>query len=596
MLSARQSSCRREFAKPLEGCPLFSLISSNRALAWLAVAIVFVTLCFRLGYLPLLEPDEERNAEVAREMKDSGSWLVPTFDGLDCLDKPAFYFKTVSLSLAAIGNNEMAARIPSAAFGVALVILVFVFCRAVHGTRCALLATIIVATTPLYLALARIVIFDMMLAFFVCGAIFSGFLAESTEDKIRQKWWYCLGAASAGFATLVKGPVGIVVPVLVLLVFNWGEGRRAAWKRLLAPVNLLVFFGITLPWFVGLCLVHRDFLRYGLVEESFHRFTSAKAFNRAEPVYFYLLIVAGTFFPWSLLLPGAGIASWKEHWPKHSADRLCLLWSVVVVLFFSISQSKMPAYILSVTVASGILVARVFDAALADSNGRPARLVGHATTAFGIICLLAGAAVLTGATRLSALAHPLRIPVADAERFGREAVPLGILLFGLGAFALFAHYRRNASLGFLCLSLLAPLGIIVNANMIEKVVDAKSARRIANQLAAMPPRSELACFECFPTGLPFYLQRTVTLISRNGRELTSNYIVYSLQNGPRQPEQIVPPESFDHWLASRTTPVSLIVHENRRDELEKIAVPRNGTIQSLSPGYLVAYLPAPKGP
>src|SRR5215470_14551589 len=72
-----------------------------RRLAVLALAVVFAALCFRLGHLPLLAPDEGRNAEVAREMKEAGAWLVPTYDGVDYLDKPALYFKAVALSLAA---------------------------------------------------------------------------------------------------------------------------------------------------------------------------------------------------------------------------------------------------------------------------------------------------------------------------------------------------------------------------------------------------------------------------------------------------------------------------------------------------------------
>ena len=196
-----------------------------------------------------------------------------------------------------------------------LAVLVFAFCRKIYGTRCGLLAVIVVATTPLYLMNARTVIFDMALAFFVCGAIFAGYLAEEAEGRTRRNW-YLLGAASAGFATLVKGPIGFLIPVLVLLIFNRIEGRRGAWQRLLSPLNLLVFFGITLPWFVGLCLAHRDFLHYGLVEESFQRFTTAKTFHRSGPVYFYLGIIAGMFFPWSLLLPEAALAAWKERWAK----------------------------------------------------------------------------------------------------------------------------------------------------------------------------------------------------------------------------------------------------------------------------------------
>src|SRR5947199_7043442 len=98
-------------------------------------------------------------------MSALGSWLVPTYNGVDYLDKPAFYFKAVAISLSLFGNNEMAARLPSALFGVGLAGLVYLFCRKIHGRRCALLATIIVATMPLFFAYARTVIFDMALAF-----------------------------------------------------------------------------------------------------------------------------------------------------------------------------------------------------------------------------------------------------------------------------------------------------------------------------------------------------------------------------------------------------------------------------------------------
>ena len=119
------------------------------------MAIVFAALCFRLGHLPLLAPDEGRNAEVGREMQQSGAWLVPTYNGVDYLDKPAFYFKAVALSLSIFGNNETAARIPSVTFGLALLAIVCGSAAKSHGTRCGLLAVIIVATMPLFLMNAR---------------------------------------------------------------------------------------------------------------------------------------------------------------------------------------------------------------------------------------------------------------------------------------------------------------------------------------------------------------------------------------------------------------------------------------------------------
>jgi 4-amino-4-deoxy-L-arabinose transferase-like glycosyltransferase len=561
------------------------------------LAIVWFALCFRLGHLPLITPDEGRNAEVAREMKESGAWLVPTYNGLDYLDKPAFYFKAVAFSLAAFGNNETAARIPSAAFGIALAVMAFAFCRKIYGTRCGLLAVIVVATMPLYLINARTVIFDMALAFFVCGAIFAGYLAEEAEGRTRRNW-YLLGAASAGFATLVKGPIGFLIPALVLLIFNRVEGRRGAWWRLLSPLNLLVFFAITLPWFVGLCLTHRDFLHYGLVEESFGRFTSSKTFHRSEPFWFYLLIIAVTFFPWSLLLPEAALTAWKERWAKHRADRLCLIWSVVVVVFFSISQSKLPGYILSVTVASGILLARLFDAALANPEGRVARLVGRATMVFTVVCLLVAVALVVaqGVWQMHMLIKPLRITAAEAERLGRAAVPLAVALAAFGAFGLAARCRRSVPLCFLCFAFFVPLGANAGMGVIEVIFDANSGRQVAGQLSALPLGTELACLECFPNGVPFYLRRTATLISRDGGELTSNYIIYSLKKEPQWPEQIVSPANFDAWLASQKKPVYLIVRQSNRNKLETIAAARGATVQILSPDFLGAQLPVPGGP
>ena len=568
-------------------------LQSTRALAVLGVVIVFSTLCLRLGHLPLQEPDEGRNAEVAREMAISGAWLVPTYNGVDYLDKPAFYFKAVALSLAAFGKNETAARLPSAAFGVALVLMVFAFCRKVHGVRCGLLAAIVVTTMPLYLALARAVIFDMTLAFFVCGAIFAGYLAEETQGRARRTW-YLLGAAAAGCATLVKGPVGFIVPALVLLVFHRVEGRRGVWKRFFAPLNLAVFFAVTLPWFVGLCLAHRDFLYYGLVEESFHRFTTAKTFDRSRPLYFYPLLVLGTFLPWSLLLPEASIAAWKERWAKHRADRLCLVWSVVVVLFFSISASKQPVYILSVTVACGLLVARLLEAALANPAGRAARLLGRALLASGVAVVAAAAVVAAGAAQASVLAERLRFSVADAEYLSRYAVPLAILLAAFGLAALMAHWRRDARLGFLCLALFPPLFVNLNLGLFEMGLAAKSGRTVAERMPALPADTELASLDCFPNGLPFYLGRTLTLISADGGELTSNYILFSLKKDPHWPQNIVPRAELEGWLASRKTPVYLIMKQKNRPKLELLAASRGGTVQELTPAYLGALLP-PRG-
>jgi 4-amino-4-deoxy-L-arabinose transferase-like glycosyltransferase len=562
----------------------------ERVLSFLAIGVIFATCCARLGQLPLLAPDEGRNAEIGREMSASGAWLIPTYNGLDYLDKPAFYFKAISLSLSLFGNNEAAARLPSAAFGVSLAALVYFFCRKVHGARCGLLATIIVATMPLFLTYARTVIFDMALAFFVCGAILAGYLAEESEGKPRRNW-YMLGAACAGLATLVKGPVGFLIPALVLLVFNRVERRKDAWKRLLSPVNLLVLFGITLPWFVSLCLAHRDFLHYGLVEESFNRFTTAKRFHRSEPFYFYITIIASMLLPWSALLPEAAAATWKKWRTKHSADRLCVIWCVVVLVFFSLSQSKLPQYILSLTVACAILLARLFEAALANPVGHPNRLIRRGTLVLACGCLLAATIIGVGGARAGALAKPLRISPEDAQLLGHAAIPLAIAVAGIGVFGLVAHTRRSPVMSFLSFALLVPVCGSMSFGVLQVIFEAKSGRSTAYKIPTLSRDTDLACLECFPNGLPFYLSRTSTLISRDGGELTSNYIIGVLEKTPEWPNQVVPLAKFDVWLGSRLRPIYLIVRKNGLSKLEQLAASRGTAVQQLSREFWGAELP-----
>lgn len=571
----------------------------------MAVFIVFLLLGFGLGRLPLIQPDEGRNAEVAREMKESGAWLVPTYNGVDYLDKPAFYFKAVALSLAVFGDKEAAARLPSSIFGVALVVMLFAFCRRVYGSsRVAWLAALVVATMPLYFAHARIVIFDMTLTFFVCGGIFAGFLAEEAEGDARRNW-HLLGAAAAGFATLVKGPVGFLIPLLVLLVTQPLTGRRGAWKRLFAPLNVLVFFGITLPWFIGLCLKRPDFLHYGLVEESFNRFTSAKTFNRGKPFYYYAIIVAGTFFPWSLLLPEAMVTTWRRRpWQRNRADLLCLVWSVLVLGFFSISQSKQPGYVVSVCVACGILLARLCDAALVSPQGPAANLLRRGAISLMALCLIWLAAVIWALSHPDRFAALLLDPNADPQSLLqhdplsvlRHAWPLAIFLAVIAGIGALGVWRRKAWICFLCLALFCPLFMATNNGIIDPVMTARSARSVADLLRALPPNTELAALECFPNGTPFYLGRTLTLISADGQELKSNYIIALLKWPTPWPANIVPVTELDRWLASRKTPVYLIVGSGMRQRLETIAAGRGATVQPLTSEFFGAQLPAPGVP
>ena len=131
-----------------------------------------------LGWLPLLEPDEGRNAEVAREMLASGDLITPHFNTLPYLDKPPVFFWLVAGCFHLVGVSELTARLPSALAALATMLLVWFLARRMFGDGARLRAGIVLATSPLVIAFSRLVIFDMTLAFLMTLAMTSFWLAD----------------------------------------------------------------------------------------------------------------------------------------------------------------------------------------------------------------------------------------------------------------------------------------------------------------------------------------------------------------------------------------------------------------------------------
>lgn len=561
----------------------------HRAWGWLLVASVatLIVIGHRMWSLPLLSPDEGRNAEVAREMKESGAWLVPTYNQLPYLDKPAFYFRTVALSLAVFGDNHVGARMPSALFAVAVLMLVWKVTHRFHGPRPAALAVLVTATTPLFISQARIVIFDMSLCLFVSGAIFAGFLAETGPPERRRRG-LLLAAGCAGVATLIKGPVGLILPVLVLGTFHAVSRQWSAIGRLFHPLNALVYVVVVLPWFLGVSLHHPDFPDYGLVQESFKRFTTGQ-FHRKGPAYYYALVMPATFLPWSLLLPGGlwlGYTVARQHHGLGPLNRLLVLWGVVVLGFFSLSQSKLPGYILSVSVPFGILMGQALDRALVNPGGRScAALRAAAWALLGVVVVLM-AALLVAAPQTGILDSPLRLKKFDASEFATFVPQLLVLLVVVGGLLVAALTRRQVAGYIGGFTLFPVLLILLGGGVFHRVFDQKSAQAVVAGMPPLDPGTQLVFYRCFPNGLPFYLRRTGILITQDGDELTSNYALYKLRRESPWPPQVVPVRNADEWMGRRQGDAYVMTHEGHRSWLEGWARRSGAQIDALPHGFL----------
>lgn len=544
-----------------------------------------------LGDFPLLSPDEGRNAEVAREMKVAGTWLVPTYDGATYLDKPAFFFKSVALSLAALGDTEFAARLPSALSALGILLILFAFCRRAYGQLTASLAIVIVASTPLFMAFSRIVIFDMMLALFVCAAIFSAYLAEEREGETRRNW-YLLATLAAGLATLVKGPVGFLVPLLVMSAFHLASGRRTAIRRFFSPLHIALFLAVVLPWFVGLSLACPDFPYYGIMKESIARFTTTE-FRRTQPAYYYALIIAGCFFSWSVVLPESMGLVFRERRRLSRPDRLFAVWAIVVVIFFSLSQSKLPGYILTGVIALGVLVARVFAEAIESGNAMSRRIVLRASLGLALSACLLAIPLLLLMFAPESLAKPRWLTNETLEQFGSLLPGISISLGITAVLALTAYGMKSPRLAVAAFLSFSVLLLTVNFEVIPRHSSLKSARSLFDRLPTdLPENTEFACNGCMPHGLPFYLGQPVTVFTADGNELTSNYVLFSLKSGKDWPDRLVPRDQMQNYVTSRTHPLFLMSRNDRRPELEMIAQQRGLSVTRLFSDYFGVLLPA----
>lgn len=554
-------------------------------------ALCAVLLFSHLDDMALRSPDEGRNAEVAREMMVNGSWLVPTYNGQIYLDKPAFYFKTVALSFALFGESEAIARLSSAIFGFLLLVEVFFFCRKIYDQRTAMLAILLIASTPLYMAFARIVIFDMTLAFFVCSTIFACYLAEETNGQAQQRW-YLLGAAMAGIATLVKGPVGFILPTLVISVFHFWQARISVLKQAFSLRNIGVFFAIVLPWFIGLSVQCPDFPYYGIMKESVGRFTTTE-FHRNAPFYYYAVIIATTFFPWSLLLPESIYSVWKNRAQLTKPDKLFIVWAIVLVLFFSVSKSKLPGYILTVTVALGILSARLFAESLSNPAGEFFGILRRSTLFLAVCCLLLGG--LTMALSLMPGLVTDHLPAAKVQKFAPYLPFLPRFSYSFLAVALLGMasvFLKNARLFFTSFISVAVLLLTVNFSVLADFSNSRSAKVLAAQIPTdLPADAQLACLECLPNGLPFYSKRLMTVLSSQGKEFTSNYVEFRLRTVKPWPAGIVPVAETDLWLAKQSRPVYLLANSSKLAMLESIAKQRGLTVSALGFDYWAVLIP-----
>jgi len=324
------------------------------------VILSLLTFFLGLGRQAITDADEGFYAEAAREMVESGDWLTPHFNYADRWQKPVLYYWLTASTYAVAGVTEGAARFWSALSGLGLVLLAWSAARKITGDdQAGWLAGAIVATCSGYFAMARMALPDLPLAFCITLCIWS-----VLQDR------RALAGLAAGLGFLMKGPVALVVPALVIVPIWWRERRRMFTVRDLG-IAALIFAVVGLPWYVAMTLTHGTaYLQSFFIGDNLERFATDR-FNEPRGVWFYVPIVIGGMVPWSmymLVLPWRSLTEVLRRRRTLTDDEWrLLLWALVPLIFFTLSIGKQPRYILPVLPPLAIMVARAITVRLPPS-------------------------------------------------------------------------------------------------------------------------------------------------------------------------------------------------------------------------------------
>lgn len=319
------------------------------ALAALSSLVVF----YRLGAADMYHIRlESRRAEIARNMLESGDWIVPRIAGEPILTKPPIYFWAAAACSLKTGMNEFTARAPSAAAAVGTVLMTYLLGILLFNRASGLCAALVLLTTNIFLFEARYAELESLLTFFITAAVY--FFFRGYRDPSRARRWFALFFAMMGLGTMTKGPFAFTFPMIPMLLylFMYKEQRLLAAGRFRS--GLWWFFALVLPWVVLVTLQHPKFIGI-LIWETVFYYTKGEGGHR-EPFFYYFAALPGVFFPWILFLPLLLWAAFTERLKFYRKEILFLvLWVAGNFVFLTCSKSKRDFYLTPIAPAIALL-------------------------------------------------------------------------------------------------------------------------------------------------------------------------------------------------------------------------------------------------
>jgi 4-amino-4-deoxy-L-arabinose transferase-like glycosyltransferase len=352
---------------------------------WLLV-IGWIAFGWNLGNVGLIDETEPLFAEASRQMLLTGDWITPFFNGETRFDKPALIYWCQAIAYSIMGVNEWAARTPSALAAMGVIALAFYTVQWYFTKKdelekvtnlprrylTAALAAALMALNPEMIVWGRTGVSDMLLTGCIGSTLLCFFLgyAQNNRAIVIANWqfpnqWYLASYVLIAGAILTKGPVGIVLPGLIMIAFALYVGKFwQIWREMRPILGMVIVLVLSLPWYILVTWRNGwNFINAFFVYHNIERFTEVVN-GHSAPWYFYFLVVLLGFAPYAVYIPESlvRLKLWqRSYWlQKERSQHLGLfvsLWFLGVFGFFTVSVTKLPSYVLPLMPAAAILVA-----------------------------------------------------------------------------------------------------------------------------------------------------------------------------------------------------------------------------------------------
>jgi 4-amino-4-deoxy-L-arabinose transferase-like glycosyltransferase len=339
----------------------------SRKMYWGIFLISFLGYMFFNQAIPITDPVESNYALTAKEMVLTADWVSPRIYGNVWFDKPVFFYWLTAIAFQLFGFSEWAARLAPAFFAAVGLVLLYWFAIKTTTRTAALLAVVIMGTSLEYIILAKLVITDMV--FFVFNGAALGFFYLGYVKMDGTKRWYFAAYISMALAVLTKGPVGVLLPGLVMLLViaiqrNWTE-----LKAMSLPAGLFLFAVVALPWYTAMYVIHgNEFINTFFGVHNYLRATVSEH-PKDNVSYYYLAVFVLSMLPWSALAVKALIQGCRDLRSQTSPLLLfLLLWVAAYFGFYSLMATKYLTYIFPILFPTAILTAIHLERMLAQNK------------------------------------------------------------------------------------------------------------------------------------------------------------------------------------------------------------------------------------